>query len=143
MAPTTAPRRRSAGSRGSVPNPVKVLVRFNSINAVRQIIAICYVGDVRVISDRNVIKAARRHPRSVAPASRWCFLMSLTDAANLVELRRTFASVDQAGNTLIFNIGGNNYRLLCCVSWARQTLHFRALLTHADYDRVNLEDLCP
>lgn len=63
-------------------------------------------------------------------------------AANLMQLRVVFADVDQVGGALVFNVGGNSFRLICCVRWHRQSLLFRALLTHAECDRINVEDLC-
>ena len=96
-----------------------------------------------MISQRNVQQAASRHARSVASVDRWYALISAVEAGNLVALRAYFATVDQVGNALVFNIGGNNYRLICCVDWPRQRLYFRGLMTHAEYDRTNVEDLCP
>ena len=60
-----------------------------------------------------------------------------------MDVRKFSPSADQVGKTLIFNLGGNNYRLPCCVSWELRRLFFRSLLTHAGYDRVNVEDLYP
>lgn len=96
-----------------------------------------------MISQHNVKRASRRHPRCAAAVDRWLFIARQADGRSLVELRRTFAGADQVGNTLVFNIGGNAYRLMCCVDWKRQWLFFRTLLTHAEYDRVRPEDLCP
>lgn len=86
---------------------------------------------------------AKCHPGAVSPAERWHFIVTKLDAVSLSALRRTFPSADQVGNTLVFNLAGNKYRLLACVDWARQWLFFRALLTHAEYDRVEPEKLCP
>ncbi|MBM3766518.1 MAG: type II toxin-antitoxin system HigB family toxin [Acidobacteria bacterium] len=87
--------------------------------------------------------AANRHARCLGAVSRWYDLVSVLESRNLVELRRTFPSADKVGNTLVFNIAGNNYRLLCCVDWAAQRLFFRSLLTHAEYDCTNVEAICP
>ena len=97
---------------------------------------------VKVISKRNVRRAALAHARSRASVERWIDLMESTTAVNLVELRRVTPQVDQVGGALVFNLGGNNYRLICCVWWKRGLLLFRRLLTHAEYDRINVEDLC-
>ncbi|MFN7923736.1 MAG: type II toxin-antitoxin system HigB family toxin [Bryobacteraceae bacterium] len=91
----------------------------------------------------SVLMAARRHGDSLAPATRWLTVMTAAECSSLMDVRRFYPSTDQVGKTLVFNIGGNNYRLLCCVSWELRRLFFRALLTHAEYDRVNLEALCP
>ncbi|MFN7920927.1 MAG: type II toxin-antitoxin system HigB family toxin [Bryobacteraceae bacterium] len=98
---------------------------------------------MRFTSYRNLERAARRHPSSMAAVERWFFAITRLDAPGLVALRKVFPATDQVGNTLVFNIGGNNFRLLCCVDWLRQWLFFRALLTHAEYDRTNVEELCP
>ena len=63
--------------------------------------------------------------------------------SDLIDVRKFHLSADQVGKTLIFNLGGNNYRLPFCVSWELRRLFFRALLTHAEYNRVNVEALCP
>lgn len=98
---------------------------------------------MKVTSGYNVLKAARRHPNSMAPVARWLTVITPADCGGLMDLRKFYPSADQVGKTLIFNVGGNNYRLLCCVSWELRRLFFRALLTHSEYDRVNLEALCP
>lgn len=91
----------------------------------------------------NVLKAAREHPDSMALVTRWLTVITSADCGSLIDVRRFYPSADQVGNTIVFNVGGNNYRLLCCVSWELRRLFFRALLTHAEYDRTNLEALCP
>lgn len=98
---------------------------------------------MRVTTRNNVLKAAWHHPDSVGPVTKWLAVIGAAKCGSLMDVRKFYPSADQAGKTLIFNIGGNNYRLLCCVSWEHQRLFFRALLTHAEYDRANVEALCP
>jgi len=98
---------------------------------------------VKVTSRYNVLKAAGRHPDSVTPVSRWLTVITAAECGSLVDVRKFYPSADQVGKTLIFNVGGNKYRLLCCVSWELRRLFFRTLLTHAEYDRVNVDALCP
>ncbi len=98
---------------------------------------------MKITSRYNVLKAAKRHSDSVAPVTRWLAVMTAAECGSLDDVRKFYPSADQVGKTLIFNVGGNNYRLLCCVSWELRRLFFRALLTHAGYDRVNVEALCP
>ncbi len=42
---------------------------------------------------------------------------------------------DQVGRSLIFDILGNNYRLITVVSWRNQRICVKALLTHREYER--------
>ena len=98
---------------------------------------------MKITSRYNVLKAARRHPDSMAPVTRWLTVITTAECGSLMEVRKFYPSTDQVGKTLIFNVGGNNFRLLCCVTWELRRLFFRALLTHTEYDRVNVEALCP
>ncbi|MCL1463001.1 type II toxin-antitoxin system HigB family toxin [Argonema galeatum] len=54
---------------------------------------------------------------------------------NLDELRQDFASADLVVNLTVFNIGGNNYRLITLVDYEKQKVFIRHVLTHAEYDK--------
>lgn len=45
------------------------------------------------------------------------------------------------GNRVVFNIKGNRYRLIAEVDYERQALFIRFLDTHAEYDKVNAEEV--
>ena len=53
----------------------------------------------------------------------------------MAELRKTFASADRVGDKVVFNIGGNKYRLIAAVHFSRGKLYIRDILTHAEYDQ--------
>ena len=90
---------------------------------------------MNVISKANLFEAARatENPDVVERAARWYELATKNDFANFVELRAAFPTVDWVQDRLVFNLG--SYRLICGVSFLRKTLFFKALLTHADYDK--------
>jgi len=50
-------------------------------------------------------------------------------------LRHVFPPADQVGDLVVFNIGGNKYRLIASVHFNRQKVYVRRVLTHAEYDR--------
>jgi mRNA interferase HigB len=52
---------------------------------------------------------------------------------NLIELKAVFLMADWVSERVVFNLG--SYRLICGVSFRRQTLFFKALLSHAEYDK--------
>lgn len=61
---------------------------------------------------------------------------------SFADLRRCFASADQTnlGRQIvvtIFNIGGNQYRLLAEVGYAAGIVRILMILTHAEYDKEN------
>jgi mRNA interferase HigB len=53
----------------------------------------------------------------------------------LHEVRREYPSADQVGDVLIFDVLGNNDRLMTRVEYNRQRIYVKALLNHREYDR--------
>jgi len=56
------------------------------------------------------------------------------------ELKRTFPAADYApeSGTVIFNIGGNKYRLIARVDFEERILSVEAVMTHEDYEKETL-----
>ena len=53
---------------------------------------------------------------------------------SFADLKRTFNSIDKAGNLYVFDIGGNKLRLIASIHFNRQKLYIRHILTHKEYD---------
>jgi mRNA interferase HigB len=61
---------------------------------------------------------------------------------SLQDVRRDFGTVDLVGgDKLVFNIGGNKYRLVTLVHFGRPTLFVLWVGTHAEYDRIDVKKL--
>ena len=88
-----------------------------------------------MISKPNLFEAARstRNAQLVEKATRWYDLATKNDFDNVVEVREVFPSVDWVEGKLVFDLG--SYRLICSVSFLRKAFFFKALLSHAEYDR--------
>jgi mRNA interferase HigB len=78
-----------------------------------------------------------KHPNAETSLRLWYKLTSLAQWQNFVELRQVFPSADQVSNLTVFNIGGNNYRLITLVDYEYQKVFIRHVLTHAEYDKQN------
>lgn len=50
------------------------------------------------------------------------------------EVRSSFATVSLIGNCVVFNIGGNKYRLVTRVLYPSQKVFVLRVMTHAEYD---------
>jgi len=57
-----------------------------------------------------------------------------TQFKNLAELRSAFRSVDNVGDLIVFNVGGNKYRLVASVHFNRRKVYVRHILTHEEYN---------
>jgi mRNA interferase HigB len=42
-------------------------------------------------------------------------------------------------NRVVFNIGGNKYRLVVAIDYTRQTIFVRFIGTHKQYDKIDAE----
>ncbi len=44
-------------------------------------------------------------------------------------------------NRVVFNIGGNKYRLVVAINYPARIVFIRFIGSHADYDRINAEEV--
>jgi mRNA interferase HigB len=93
---------------------------------------------VHVISKKALRDFAKRHADAATPLRAWLKLALHGRFQSLAELKRTFASVDmvpvKGRDFYVFNIGGNEYRLIAAIHFNTQRLFVRHILTHSEYD---------
>ena len=95
---------------------------------------------MNVIKPSRIRAFAQKHARAAACLAIWLKKAQAAEWDSFQEVRATFNSVDQVlvksgKSALIFNIGGNNFRLICAVHYDRQNLYVLRFLTHTEYDR--------
>jgi mRNA interferase HigB len=93
---------------------------------------------VHVISRKALVEFGAAHPDAVDPLDRWYRVAKLATWANYAEVRADFASADQVGRLMVFNIGGNKFRLLAEIFYNSQVLLIRGVYTHHEYDDLDL-----
>ncbi len=90
---------------------------------------------MHIISRKALRLFWEQYPDSETPLARWYKIMQHTDFRDWGELRAVFPSADKVGDSIVFNIGGNKYRLICVVHFRRGKVYVRHVLTHAEYDK--------
>jgi len=90
---------------------------------------------MRVISKKKVSDFIQVHPGAKASLENWYRIVSKSIFENFAALRLTFPSSDQVGALTVFNIAGNNFRLIAAIHYNRQMLFIREILTHVDYSK--------
>jgi mRNA interferase HigB len=90
---------------------------------------------MHVISRKALRQFWEQHPDSESPLIRWLRIMERSAFPNLDSLEATFPTADKVGNFVVFNIGGNKYRLITAVHFNRGKVYVRHVLTHQEYDR--------
>ena len=94
---------------------------------------------MRVISKAALRDFWGRHPEARASLEAWLNRARLSEPADFNALRREFPAADYVDGLTVFDIGGNNHRLIAAIHYNTQTLYVRAVLTHADYDKDKWE----
>ena len=90
---------------------------------------------MHIISRKALREFSKRHPDSDTPLDTWYRIIRSNRFETFVELRRFFPSADKVGNLIVFNIGGNKYRLITSVHFSRQKVYVRHILTHEEYNQ--------
>ena len=90
---------------------------------------------MHVISRKALKQFWEHHADSQTALARWYKVMVNTDFKNFAELRAAFPSADLVGQWVVFNIGGNKYRLITSIHFNRAKVYIRYVLTHQEYDR--------
>lgn len=90
---------------------------------------------VHVISRKRLLDAANKIRELAGPLDVWYRIAKSARWKSLEEVRSTFPSADGVGKYTIFNLKGNNYRLITEINYFGQRLYVRFVLTHAEYDK--------
>ena len=95
----------------------------------------------------NVIARSRlkafweRYPKAETPLKTWYQLLSKGTWNGPADIKAAFGTnVDFVGdNRVIFDIGGNKYRVVVHIAYAFRTALIKFVGTHEEYDRINPE----
>ena len=97
---------------------------------------------MRIISRKALRSFWERHPESEEVLTDWFQKIKNVKARSLVELRKTFPTADLIGDCLVFNVGGNKYRVVVHTDFRLQVVFIRFVMSHADYDKDKWKDDC-
>ena len=94
---------------------------------------------MRVISRSTLVRFWVRYPDAEQPLRAWFTEVQSARWRGPADVRARYGSADfVAGNRVIFNIRGNNYRLVVAVKYAPLFLvYIRFVGTHAEYDQID------
>lgn len=88
-------------------------------------------------------KVAKRHPQTRSWLETWKTVVVEATWRNLAELRRTYPAADgvvlgKGKNKLVvtvFNVGGNDFRLLTRIAYKFHLVQVLGVITHAEYSK--------
>ena len=99
-----------------------------------------YRYDMHIIARPVLLEFAGRFPDSRGPLERWWHICRKNDFGSFDKLRKTFGSVDIVGKCVVFNIGGNKFRLVARINFLGRRMWIKYILPHDEYDRLDLRE---
>ncbi len=90
---------------------------------------------MHVLSRRHLREVAQKHSDLEAPLDTWYRIAKRADWKSLADVRKTWASADSVGRYTVFNVKGNDYRLITEINYRSGRIFIRQVVTHAEYDR--------
>lgn len=92
---------------------------------------------MRIIAERTIKTYYESHPASKTALQDWARKVKEAHWTNLADIKETFNSVDYVGNQhYVFNIHGNDFRLVAVVKFTVEFVLIRFIGTHAEYDKI-------
>lgn len=90
---------------------------------------------MHVISRKKLKGAVAWRGELENPLDAWFRIAKKASWKSLAEVRRTFSSADAVEKWTVFNIKGNQYRLITEIDYNSGRIYVRHILTHDEYDR--------
>ncbi len=93
-----------------------------------------------MVTHRKLREFWDRHPEAERPLSAWFQIARRAEWADGHAVRRDFGAVDFVGDKrVVFDIGGNKYRIVARISYEYKQMLIKFVGTHAEYDRIDAE----
>ena len=89
---------------------------------------------MHIISKRSLREFWTIHPTSTNPLLHWHTTLEHAHATDFSALKAVFNTVDWVSGYVVFNVGGNKYRIIADVVFRSQTVFIKHVFTHKEYD---------
>ncbi len=90
---------------------------------------------MRILNRLALESFKKTHANSRSAMDKWIIVVESAKWATTADLRTTFDKADFVKGFTVFNVGGNNYRIVARVVYPSQTVLITDVFTHAQYDR--------
>ncbi len=92
---------------------------------------------MRIVTYKRILEFSAKHADAENALNFWFHTVSAKEWDNLNEIKQTFKSVDYVGNhRFVFNIKGNDYRLIVIISFNAKKIYIRFIGTYSEYDKI-------
>lgn len=97
---------------------------------------------MRVISKPRLRSFWERHADAERPLESWYRVARKAKWRQIADVRMMYPQADIVGRCVVFNIGGNKYRLITHMNYRRQIVYVLFVFTHKQYDEEEWKRDC-
>jgi len=93
---------------------------------------------MHIVSIQTLRSFWQKHPNAERPLRAWYALAEKASWRSPAEVKEMLGNASFIGsNRVIFDIKGNDYRLIVLVEYRKGRIFIRFVGTHAEYDRID------
>lgn len=97
---------------------------------------------MRIISVNTLKAFWEKHRDAVHPLRTWIKVTKAAQWKGPPDVKKTFNSVDiLKDGRVVFDIGGNKFRLVAWINYVHQVLYVRFIGTHKQYDGIDADKI--
>jgi len=101
---------------------------------------------IRLVKKKTIAKYQNANASSRNSFDQWIDKLKNANWDTINDIKETYGSADQIGkssNRVVFNIGGNNYRMICKYYFGENYVHLfiNWIGTHSEYDKICKDEL--
>ena len=89
---------------------------------------------MHIISIKMLREFWQKHPASESALRQWHSIVEQTDFRDFAHIRELFNSVDYVPPYVVFDVAGNNYRVVVIAQYRAKRVYVREVMTHREYD---------
>ena len=93
---------------------------------------------MRIFTEQTLKEYAQKHPEALTALQDWRQKVTKSNWTCFADVKKTFNSIDSIGNQrYVFNIKGNDFRLVAVIKFTIKFVYIRFIGTHAEYDKID------
>lgn len=97
---------------------------------------------MRIFTEQTLKEYIEKNPEATTALQEWVSMVKNADWSCFADIKRCCNSVDSVGNQrYVFNIRGNNYRLVVIVKFTIKFVYIRFIGTHKEYDKIDCSNI--
>jgi len=91
---------------------------------------------MHIVSRRRLKEFWEKEKEAEKPLDAWYRTAKKANWKSIADVREIYPHADLVGGCVIFNIGGNKYRLITKFGFLKKTVYIKFVLTHKQYDKA-------